>query len=296
MRVLVTFPGRYGDILWALPAVRALSRRLGQPLDLAVAENYRSITALLDTQPYIRRAFYIPEWTGQETAPMTPRIPPPTRITGAPNPESYDVALHLGYRGWPARPLPFETLDCLNAELGYHRDYFERRITPGFRWPLEDAELALDEPWITVAPWTQVPHPLVVGWSAEHFELKYGLTYLLAEALALPGPGSAFVLCGPNSRWQTEGGFTPTDWIENARRLAAAQVFLGCCSALHVLAVALGKPCVIMEPAEARWNDSFYPLGKTGRVRLVTGGDGLPTFDSRHVRDVVEEALHAPLR
>ena len=72
-----------------------------------------------------------------------------------------------------------------------------------------------------------------------------------------------------------------------------AQIVLGCCSALHVLAVALGKRCVSMEPAEARWNPIFYPLGTTGRVKLVMGSDNRPTFDARAVRQAVEEALRA---
>ena len=290
MRVLVTFPGRYGDILWALPAVRALSRWIGEPVDLAVAAKYRSICSLIEQQPYIRWCEGLPWWEVQETAPMTPRIPQRS-LNGSSLREDYDLILDLGYRGWPQRPLPFETMDCLNEQLhagacgGYTVKVLPR---------LTDAALALDEPWITVAPWTHVPHPLVVGWSDEHFELKVGLTHLLAQTLR--GPGSAFLLCSPGSRRETEEGQTPTDWIENARRLAAAQVFLGCCSALHVLAVALGKPVVVMEPAEARWNDIFYPLGKTGRVHLVLGGDGKPTWDARHVKDAIEEALHAQVR
>ena len=281
MRTLVTFPGRYGDLLWALPAVRALSRRLGEPVDLLIAEKYGSLAPLIEQQSYIRHCLPDRLWQVAETAPMTPRTPP-----GLPDNDGegvYDLILHLGYRGWPARPLPFETLDCLRMQWPCGKGSWADT------WG--DEELALDEPWITVAPWTQVPHPLVVGWSDEHFELKYGLTHLLA--LNLTAPGSAFVLCAPGSRWQTEGGFTPTDWIENARRIAAAEVFLGCCSALHVLAVALGKPVVIMEPAEARHNPIFYPLGTTGRVRLVLGGDGKPTWDARHVKDAIEEALRA---
>jgi hypothetical protein len=42
---------------------------------------------------------------------------------------------------------------------------------------------------------------------------------------------------------------------------------------------------------EARWNPIFYPLGKTGRVRLVTGNDGLPTIDARHTAEVLREVL-----
>jgi hypothetical protein len=47
-----------------------------------------------------------------------------------------------------------------------------------------------------------------------------------------------------------------------------------------------------MEPAEARWNDVFYPYGKIDRVRLVTGTDGRPTFDARHCMDAIREVLN----
>ena len=46
-----------------------------------------------------------------------------------------------------------------------------------------------------------------------------------------------------------------------------------------------------MEPNPQRHATVFYPYGKTGRVRLVTGNDGQPTFDARAVRHAIQEAL-----
>ena len=82
-------------------------------------------------------------------------------------------------------------------------------------------------------------------------------------------------------------------WPQAARHIRHAKVFLGDCSALHVLAVALGTPVVLVEPMEARWNPIFYPLGMDGAVQVVKGNDGRPTWDARHVGDVLRERLGA---
>ena len=78
-----------------------------------------------------------------------------------------------------------------------------------------------------------------------------------------------------------------SNWVDAAAKIKKAKFFLGCCSALHVLACALGKSVVMVEPNAARHNPIFDPYGKTGRVHLVCGNDGLPTHDSRHVREAL---------
>jgi hypothetical protein len=280
MRVLCTFPGKHGDILWALPAMRALSRRLGQPVDLTIAPAYASLIPLLKQQPYLGDVFASEDWNVENTAPMTPRMPPWV-------PMDYNSDFHLGYRGWPQRPLPFETLDCLNEQSPFAGSKWTRFGT------ISDAELALDEPWITAPnPWYEPDEEpdVIVGFTDEYFELKYG------EAL-LCAPHWAYVLYAAGSRWDQEAKFgeylhhADVQWIDAANLMANAKVFFGCCSALHVLAVAMGKPCILMEPNPDRWNDIFYPLGKTGRVTLVMGNDWKPTFDARACKAAIEAAL-----
>jgi hypothetical protein len=136
-----------------------------------------------------------------------------------------------------------------------------------------------------------------IGFSDEHFELKYGLTTLIKKALPphwhTPQPMRTQwkVLAAPKSRWYREAGAAVSTWEQAAAQIGQGTIFVGCNSALHVLACALGIPVVMMEPSEARWNPIFYPYGTTERVRLVTGNDGRPTFDARHVRDAIEETL-----
>ena len=280
MKILCTFPGKYGDLLWALPAIRALSRRVGARVDLQIAGAFGSIADLLQVQPYIGVILVDTGWAVQETAPMTPRIPPgPDALRG------YDHVFHLGHRAWPQRPLPFETLDCLSDQWGWNGLDGD---------PPADADLHLEEPWITVEerhagfywPWNY-------GFTDEHFELKYGLVSLLsresrrAQRTHLPPCG-----IGMSARWQAEAGIVSCTWNESAALLQHTGVLLACNSALHVLAVAVGVPVVLMEPNPHRHHEIFYPLGDIGpQVTLVRGNDGRPTFDARHVYTVLQNVL-----
>jgi len=272
MSITCTFPGRYGDLLWALPTMRALAEASGDPVDLIISGKYGSIAPLIQTQPYIGSVQVLREWEVQETAPIQPNFPPLDLADGL------RPVIHLGYPGWPDRPLPEYIWKI--AKLQYPT------IAP----------LDLDKPWITVPSSPGPPHRvLVVGFSDEWFELKYGIAYLLDSALGNDPQGNPQLTLWPSSyeggRWHREGGLPPCSWVETSHVINASDVFLGCCSALHVLACALGKKIVLMEPNEHRWNDIFYPYGKTGRVTLVLGNDGRPTFDARHVRDAIQKAL-----
>lgn len=218
----------------------------------------------------------------------------PPHANQAPPLEGYDLTLHLGYRGWPQRPLPFETLDCLNEACSKIAWKPPRDTYWGLRWQrIGDEELHLDEPWITLPSLPPEP-PLVslaVGFTEAWFELKLGLLTCLHPSLW----PRYLQLTPPGSRWTIEAGLMPVlaaDWVAHACVIREADIFFGDCSALHVLACAVGTPVLLMEPMEGRWNDIFYPFGKTGpQVTLIAGGDGRPTFDARHCRDAIETAL-----
>lgn len=261
MKILCTFPGRFGDLLWALPTIRALSESYGQPVDLLICGEFAGLVPLLIQQPYLASVTADPGWG------LGAGWQPPVVW------EEADRIFHLGYRRWPELPLPLEIDQTVRVD---------RELAP----------LDLTRPWITTRIPAQTPRrEVAVGWSDCHFELKVGLLELLFTNWTGP-KGSAFILPPAGSRWVTEQRYTPTDWRQAAQRIANTQVFLGDCSALHVLAVALGKPCVLVEPMEARWNPIFYPCGKTGpQVTLVTGLDGQPTFDARHCAEALQAAL-----
>ena len=269
MRILATFPGRAGDLLWALPTVRAIAEHFGVPVDLLIAGEFAGMIPLLNQQSYLGAVHADPAWT------LTP--PADWNPPGQPD-EGYDRIYHLGYRGWPAKPLPFETQDTL-----------------ALVWNLEDGPIPvidLERAWITVEDWRDPMAEVAVGFTEAWFELKLGLLVSLAHTR----PGSCLQLTPPGSRWTTEAStwiaIYPCGWTYAAQTIHSSDGFLGDCSALHVLAVALGKPVLLVEPMEARHNDIFYPLGKAGGIRLLTGNNGLPTFDARHCADALKEMLN----
>lgn len=261
MKVLATFPGRYGDILWALPSVRALSEMHGEKIDFAVAGEFESLVPLLRARcPYLGAVWAAPQWG----------LVPPNEWDAPVDMNGYDHVYHLGYRTWPELPLAQFT-HLLTTTMAQAK---------GFTLPA----LELDRPWIGGAVSTDYPE-IAVGFTEAHFELKVGLIHLLT---------GKFDLCQlpvASGRWETEAGWPGVDWQSAAGIIGCAELFFGDCSALHVLAVAMGKKVILMEPMTARHNSIFYPLGKTGRVHLVTGNDGEPTHDSRHCADVLRAAL-----
>lgn len=283
MRVLCTFPGRAGDLLWALPSIRALSRRLGQPVNLQIAGEFASMVPLLQLQPYLGTLYADPRWG----------LTPPNEWLAPPIAEEHDLVLHLGYRGWPQQPLPFETLHTLNEECS-KLPWKPTESYAGLRWQaIDPGELDLSTPWITRTPrWA--PRDLTVAFSETHFELKYGLTWLLWNNL----PGiSVRLLTVRGSRWEGEGlpetmDVVAGDWLTYARGFAASTIALCCNSGAHVLAVAMGIPVILYEPMVSRHNPIFLPLGDCGpQVLLVCGNDGLPTTDARHTADALTAAL-----
>ena len=287
MKILATFPGKAGDILWALPAIRTISEATDAPVDLMIAGAYKSLVPLLQMQPYLGEVTALESWEVRDTAPMTPRTPayaaPADIFT------EYNEVVHLGYKAWPELPLPMTTYSTLQQQ-----------------WPdrlPSLPSLSLDRPWITPPTYAerlrdhggaQAPDRLVLGFTDEHFELKVGLAELLwlrsydSETGERTTP--AFIYVHNSPRWNDERRVPGCSWETAAAWLSVSAVFLGDCSALHVLACAVGVPAVVlMEPNPHRHNDIFYPYGKYGsKVTLVLGTDGQPTFDARHVWEVIQ--------
>lgn len=266
MSTLCTFPGRAGDILWALPTVRAISEALGEPVDFGCCGEFEGLAPLLSKQSYIAVVRTTDRWS------LTPpnEWQPPADVWDH---ATYDRILHLGYRGWPQVPLARQTYSTAHQ-------HYSHLVTI--------APLDLQRPWITV----DQPFPrtgVAVGFTEEWFELKVGLMGLLTRSI---GPMTPVMI--PNGRWEKEWSYTSIgcEWSEAAYRIAQSKVFVGCCSAPHVLAVALGVPVVLVEPSEARQNPVFYPVGMDGpQVTIVRGMDGNPTYDARAVALKLEEAL-----
>lgn len=282
MRVLLTHAGRHGDALWALATARAVAETVEADVDFLLPAKYGGLSELIQTQPYVGVCYVDPEWDVVETAPISPAEPPELEgrmierevMPRVPPLEKsgYDKIVHLSFRGWP---------ESRTLAEGYwenvQREYFPELL------PLE-----LERPWIWVAATgpgsvKSLPGAICSAWSDEHFELKLGVLTLMDESFHV-------VTCAaPGSRWVTEAGYRGTTWFQMAQVMRSSEIFLGCLSAGWVLANAMGKLCVIMEPAEQRHHPVFW-LDSPRNV-LVRGVDGKPTFDARHVTDALKEAL-----
>jgi hypothetical protein len=113
-KVLTTFSGKYGDILWALPTVRAVANFMAQEkVDFGIMPQYRSLLPLLNFQTYIDKAFVIEDWecTGSPYGDQ-PWLPQHV-------PQGYERAFHLTYRGHPGihcAPLPL--IDFIAEQQG----------------------------------------------------------------------------------------------------------------------------------------------------------------------------------
>ncbi len=292
MKILCTFPGRHGDILWSLPTLRALYQATGATIDLGVAPKYSGVCELVSRQPYVRCALPIPGWEVEETAPMTPRIPPERALACL---GSYDHIFHLGYDVWPMQTLPFETFWRLYGQL-------PSRIRE--KMPLPD----LSKPWLERFGWIPPTEPTIgVIFTDEWLELKAGILAGLAPRFMrwdrgphMRDPRFLLILPKTGGRWSGEYGssFPPNVSIVSSSLYGAVNIMAACDlvvadnSAGHVIACGLGCPVVMVEPAAARHHPIFYPYGQDGpEVTLVKGGDGQPTFDLRHIGDLVDAAL-----
>lgn len=279
MKILCTFPGKFGDLLWALPTVRAISEAYGEKVDLAIAGAFGSILPLLRAQPYLGLVEALDSWAVQDTAPISPRIP-----TMLIEPPGYHSVFNLGYEGWPTPTLA--------------QDVYERALLRARSDAVMLDSLDLARPWIRPAYHTG-PITLALGFTDEWFELKYGIYWLLVKQYQYEEPNTDRAIArvlpiGDSPRWKAAGSHT-CDWLAATAWLATAQLFVGCCSALHVLAVAVGTPVICVEPNAQRHNEVFYPVGKVGpQVRLLLGNDGQPTFDARHLCDAIDQQLAAP--
>lgn len=287
--ICCTMPGRYGDILWTLPTIRAISEAANEPVDLAVSAEYgrEDFLVMLRGHSYVHDVYAVPNWHVVESAPMSPRTPPGPRdlagLTDTWPMDNYDRIVHLGYQEWPDRSLP----EYLYYQV--QKEYPDLPLAP----------LDLDRPWLTprVGPGTSRGPFLGVCWTDEWAELKMGLTFSLSELLKTRALRA--MLIRPDGCRLAEWGWAlaevprlidaPSDWSEAVSILANCCCYLGCLGGLWVVANGLGLPTVVVEPHEHRHHPIFW-LDRP-RNHMVIGNDGRPTFDGRHMRQVLEEVL-----
>lgn len=287
MKILCTHPGRHGDILWALPTVRAISRYFAQPVDFATSWPYRKVCEVINGQDYIGHAWGAEGWKILETGPMTPQAIP-EEVLGQLS-LKYDHVFNLGLTEWPMAPIAEYT-----------------RIRASDRYPelpIGNAELDLDDPWIRVKAGYPGVAVVALGWNELWIELKMGISFALFQRFGRyperPNhwPVNFHLVYYQDARhaeWKEllpahVGRHATNSWLIRAGVLAESKVYVGCLGAMWVLANAMGMRTVIAEPAEPRWNKAFWR--ESTRNTLVLGHDGKPTFDARAIGDALETAL-----
>jgi hypothetical protein len=265
MHILVTMNGRFGDVLWALPTLRCLAEASGEPVDLLLGEEFASIVPLLQAQAYLGHVESVPGWSMATKQPSAYELP-----GGEP-----DQVIHLSYPAWPTVLLPIYTWTTAVAQ-------YRGSLPP----------LDLDTPWISVPQRPARSSYVYVGWTEEWIELKMGLL----ASVAFAQPERCFLvphLGGRHCEFRGLRSNVPLiylpSWADMAALLQGAAVYFGCLSAPWVLANALGRQTVIVEPSQARQNPIFYYAA--ARNHLVLGGDGQPTFHALYAAERLKKVL-----
>jgi hypothetical protein len=240
MKILCTFSGKYGDILWSLPTARHLARKYDRKVDFAVMPAYESICPLIEQQEYIEKCFVIPDWI----------------CTGSP----------YGDQPWQA-PVQSVGMDVgVQAKIHDYRTLltYDRVHQLTYRsHPGMGSSAAL--PLVDFIAWQQ------------GLQLDTVIPFLTAKKTRAHG-GCLLVAYGFNDQYENEKKQflealtkrAPRDvifrnvaldsWTEAAEVLAEADLFIGCRSANWVLALGLGRETITYEPHPSR--HSLGPLSK----------------------------------
>lgn len=278
-RILLTHPGKIGDLVWALATAREIAREFAEDgkVDIATSPYCKGIIPLLEIQPWIRSAFVLPEWNVVFSAPVAPVIPPPyfssngkvldlkPKVAG---PE-WDLVLHLGMREWPGPTLYEYYPNLVQREYGLRVNLLPRT------------------PWLSVQEYAGEPKQISMCWSDEWVELKVGLIAAISKAF----PNEVFrLLPSPDSRLNKEFRFPitnflvePCDILTCAEQIKFSKFLITCNSSPHPLANALGVRAVIIEPSSPRHQEVFKH--KAGRNTYLDG------FDARECVELIRKML-----
>lgn len=214
MKVLTTFSGKYGDILWSMPTVRQISRQYNHAVDFACMPQYQSILPFLWEQEYINDAFVIEDWicTG------SPNGDQPWQ---SPNVAGYDRVYQLTYRSHPGINSPAMPLVDLVARQ--HDMQLPGDTVPFLR--------SKHKTYVCAAPY------VTYAFNPMYSEQK---DTFFRELFSRLGSEIPLVPVGTLS------------WQEAAAQIASSLFYVGCRSACWVLAMGLGARTITFEPERDR--------------------------------------------
>lgn len=220
MRVLATFGGKFGDILWSLATVKSLYKKYGDRISFRIMPQYRSLLPLLNEQYYIQAALTQDDWicTGSPHGDQPWQAPV--------NEKDWDAVHHLTYRQHPMNFAP-SLVESIAMQQGLDVS----------RGPFICCSIKnIDQ-----------KNQIAVGFNEADIERKAGLVKYLIEK----NPEFTFV------------DVSKLSWREAAVTISESNLFLGCRSALAVVAHGVGQKVVSFETVAWRLNPLYgCPWGK----------------------------------
>lgn len=196
--VLCTFSGNNGDILWSFPTLLALHERLGTKVDFCCMGQCEGILPIVQRQSYIDKAFAAHTWTStNDLHGLQPWYPPRDIERG------YDRVFHLTYKVHPMTSPSMTLIDFIADQQGLK-----------LKDPL---------PFIETDEWKRdamAPPDVAIGFNKHDEALKQ--RFMARLRVVAPEVGFFDV--------------TQLPWTEASSFIKAAVGFVGCRSALNVIA------------------------------------------------------------
>lgn len=233
-KYLATFSGKFGDIMWSLATVKALSKLTGVKYDFACMPQYESLLPLIQTQSYIDQAFVDKEWQFMHSnygdQPWNPQKHTACinshPVGGYPCKQGWECCWHLGYRQHPGRIYGNKEMQLIDFCAYQQGITFTENPLPFLEMP----DSAVMPPYVTYA------------FNDQYDEQKKLFFHALLADL---GPTVTLV------------DVSKTPWQAAAALIKHSVGFFGCRSANFVIANALYKKILTYEPHPAR-NDEGH--------------------------------------
>lgn len=226
-KILCTFSGEYGDILWSLPTVRAVAQITDGKVDFACMPDYVSLLPLIQAQPYIDKAFVIPEWIKWHSNHGAQPWHPPKAQTN----DIYERCFHLTYQSHPG--LGGARLPLIDFTA--HQQGMKLKDPLPFLFvPFVEEDKCGDVEFKRLCDGV-----VAVAFNAQYVELKKQFMDELYRHPKMKRTGFVDTTVYP--------------WLEAAKEIKNATCFIGCRSSNYVIANGVGQKNIFtFEPHPAR--------------------------------------------
>lgn len=245
-KIACTHPGKIGDALYALPAIRWLCERHGCQADFYTSEYCRPMEPLMRQQSCISDFIVPPGYTPQ-------RYDCGVQPWQMPVPDGYDMVYHLGFRMTPERRLADWISETVGGPKGLPVHY-----------ELPPCDTGLTRPYVVVAPRGQSDY-------SETFRQICAKCSI--DVVQIGGRGEAISGYGIDR--------TGEDFVTTASIIKGAVAFFGLMSSQLVLANGFQLPKIV--PHNHQWDmrhvewtpGNIYLAGPTSGEMLRCAGLGL---------------------